>query len=332
MKAKTWILRIACLLILLPFVVWGVLSQWFGSWPAWICIALAVSYGAVQLGLLFIAPIRRVLPLSLLLFLVPLASFLLMPPSHERQWQPDVAVMPYAGIDGDRVVVHNLRNNVYRSETDYDTRFETRTYDLSKLKSMDVLLTDWGLKHIVHTMISFGFEGGDYLCLSIETRKEVGEEYSALKGFFRQYELIYTLADERDPVRLRTNFRKGEEVYLYRLRLASQENLRLTFLEFMNRINQLHAEPEWYNALTENCMTSAFRIARKHSATGRGNWHWTVVLNGYADRHAYENGVLDTSMPFEALKRASHINERARAAGDAPDFSARIRVGIPGMD
>ena len=173
--------------------------------------------------------------------------------------------MPFANIKGNHITVHNVRNCDYTSETDYTPKYETRTYDLSRLQSVDIMLTDWGLKYIAHTMVSFGFEGGGYLCFSIETRKENGETYSAIKGFFRQYELIYIAGDERDLIRLRTNFREGEDVYLYRLKVASVDNAKKTFLEYLNRVNQLKEHPQWYNALTENCMTGAFRLARKHS-------------------------------------------------------------------
>jgi hypothetical protein len=202
---------------------------------------------------------------------------------------------------------------------------------LSKLKGIDVMLTDWGLKYIAHTMISFAFEGDQYLCFSIETRKEKGETYSAVKGFFRQYELIYIAGDERDLIRLRTNFRKGENVYLYRVRAASPDNARRVLRGYLKRITRLHEQPRWYNALTENCMTSAFRLAREHSSEKR-KWHWTIILNGFADRYAYENGRVDTSLPFDELKRLSLINERALAAGDKPDFSKKIRQGLPGME
>jgi hypothetical protein len=197
---------------------------------------------------------------------------------------------------------------------------------------VDILFSDWGLKDIAHTMLSFGFEGGDPLCVSIETRKEVGEAYSALKGFFRQYELIYIAADERDVVRLRTNYRQGEDVYLYRLRVVSAGQVRDAFLDYLARMNRLHDHAEWYNAVTDNCMTSGFRIMKKHAAAGRADLHWSVILNGYAPDHAYTTGALDTSLPFDELKRRSRINDRARAAGAAPDFSAKIRDGMPGMD
>jgi hypothetical protein len=331
-QAREWLFRMLCLILFSPILLWGVFSLRWGSWPFGVCLALGGIYVFSHVAVILLAPRRRIIPLCFLVFLIPLGSFFLMQPSHDRNWQPDVAKMPFAEIQGDRLVVHNIRNCDYATETDFVTRYETRTYDLSKLRSIDVMLTDWGLTYIAHTMVSFGFEGDDYLCFSIETRKEVGETYSAVKGFFRQYEVIYIAGDERDLVRLRTNFRKGEDVYLYRLRVPSPNSARELLLAYLNRINRLHENPEWYNALTQNCMTSVFRLARKYAAPGKGKWHWSIILNGYADRHTYENGVIDTSLPFDELKRISRINDRARMAGDAPDFSAIIRRGIPGMD
>jgi hypothetical protein len=255
-----------------------------------------------------------------------------MQPSNDRNWQPDAVSIPYAEINGDTLIVHNVRNCDYKTEMDFIPRFETRTYDLSKLRSVDWMLVDWGLKYVAHAMVSFGFEGDQYLCFSIEMRKEVGEEYSAIKGFFRQYELLYIVGDERDLVRLRTNFRKGEDVYLYRLRVGSPKNARGFLMGYINRINQLYENAEWYNALTQNCMTSAFRIARQSAAPGRGKWHWSIILNGFADRHAYDEGTIDTSLPFDELKKASLINGRAIAAENSTDFSKLIRQGMPGMD
>jgi len=329
---REWLSRLLYTLLFLPVFAWGILALWWGSWPHWICVTILIIYAVAHVAALIIPPTRRVVVCCLLVFLIPLACFFLMQPSNDRNWQPDVAEMPFAQIEGDKITVHNVRNCNYVTETDFFPHFETRTYDLSKLKSVDYMLTDWGLKYIAHTMVSFGFEEDQYLCFSIETRKEVGESYSALKGFFRQYELIYIAGDERDLVRLRTNFRKGEDVFLYRMRVASFKNARNFLLDYLNRTNQLHENPQWYNALTENCMTSAFRLARKQAAPGKGKWHWSIILNGFADRHAYENGTIDTSLPFDALKRISRINDRALAADNSPDFSLMIRQGIPGMD
>lgn len=316
----------------MPFAVWGTLVFVFGNWPPVVERPLAVSYALGCVAAIVLLPPRRALRAFGVLFVFALACFHLMRPSNDRPWQPDVARTPYAEINGDKVVLHNVRNCDYVSETRFTVNYETRTYDLSRLKSADILFSDWGLHTIAHTMLSFGFEGGDYLCVSIETRKEAGEAYSALKGFFRQYELIYIAADERDVVRLRTNYRDGEDVYLYRMRVISHGQLRAVFMDYLDRMNRLHDRAEWYNALTDNCMTSGFRILKKHAVKGRADLHWSVVANGYAADHAYTTGVLDTSVPFDELKRRSRINDRARAAGEAPDFSARIREGIPGMD
>ncbi|HXV37797.1 MAG TPA: DUF4105 domain-containing protein, partial [Myxococcota bacterium] len=178
-----------------------------------------------------------------------------------------------------------------------------------------------------HTIMSWGFEGGRYLAISIETRKEVGESYSAVRGFFRQYELFYVVADERDVVRLRTNFR-GEDVYVYRLD-APPEGARLLLLNYLEAINRLHERPQWYNALTDNCTTTIQRLASGFQR--RSWWSWRLLLNGRLDELAYEIGALDRSMPFAELKAKSRINERARAADADPAFSLRIRAGLPRM-
>lgn len=328
---KRALARLLLILALAPFAAWGALSLVFGSWPQALERPLAALYALASAAALFLLPVRRALCVFVWLFLIPLACFFLMRPSNDRTWQPDVAQLPYAEIAGDKVVLHNVRNCDYVSETNFTVHYETRTYDLSRLRSADILFSDWGLKYIAHTMLSFGFEGGEYLCVSIETRKELGEVYSALKGFFRQYELIYIAADERDVLGLRTNHREGEDVYLYRVQAVSIGQIRDTFLDYLSRMNGLRDQAEWYNALTDNCMTSGFRILKKHAAQGRADLHWSLVLNGYAAGHAYTTGALDTSVPFDELKRRGRINDRARAAGAARDFSAKIREGVPGM-
>jgi hypothetical protein len=278
-------------------------------------------------ALLFVRPLRWVVAGILGAFVVVLAVWLAIPPSNDRDWQPDVASLAFADIRGDQVLVHNVRNAAYRTETDYTVRLEDRALDLAKLRSLDLFLIYWGSPLIAHTIMSWGFEGDQYLAISIETRKEKGEEYSALRGFFRQYELVFVVADERDVVRLRTNFR-GEDVYVYRLD-ARPANARLLLLRYLQEVNHLRERPEWYNALTENCTTAIKRIAGADAR--RSWWSWKLVLNGYLDELAYDNGAIDRSLPFAVLKAKSHINERAKAANDDPRFSVRIREGLPRM-
>ena len=323
--------RLALFVLFAPFWLWGTFALYYGSWPQSVCVALALLYGTAHVAAVLFAPFRRVALGCVAVFLLPLVAFHVMRPSNDRAWQPDVAQQPFAEITGDQVIVHNVRNCTYQSETNFAVAFETRRYDLSKLRTADIFLADWGLHKVAHTMLSFGFDDGQYLCFSIETRKEVGESYSAFKGLFRQYEVIFIAGDERDLVGLRTNFRQGETVRLYRMVKAPLQTVRATFTAYLDRINGLKRKPEWYNAVTENCMVGFFQIARQHAVEGRGRWHWSVILNGYADRHAYENGALDASLPFEELRERSVINDRARAAGGSPAFSSLIRAGVPGI-
>jgi hypothetical protein len=296
--------------------------------PPWLRAGLgALLPVGAGVALWRVRPLRWVVAGILGAFLVVLAAWLALPPSNERDWQPDVATLPFADIGGDRVTVHNVRNAEYRTETDYTVRLEDRALDLSKLRSMDLFLVYWGSPLIAHTIMSWGFEGDQYLAISIETRKEQGEEYSALRGFFRQYELVFVVADERDVVRLRTNIR-GEDVYVYRLDVSPADARRF-LLRYLDEINELRERPQWYNALTENCTTAITRLAGADAR--RSWWSWKLLLNGHLDELAYDIGAIDRSLPFAVLKAKSHVNDRAKVANDDPRFSVRIREGLPRM-
>lgn len=257
------------------------------------------------------------------------AWWLLIPPSNHRNWQPDVAVLPWAEISGNRITVHNIRNCDYRTETDYTVRHYDRSFDLAKLRSLDLFLVYWGSPSIAHTMMSFGFGDGSHLCFSIETRKEVGEEYSAVKGFFKQFELTYVVADERDLVRLRTNYRRDEDVYLYRFKVP-MDFARKVLLDYLREVNSLKERPQWYRAIFTNCTTSILRHTTPFNPDAR--FDWRLIANGYLDEMLYERGKLDRTLPFAELKQRSHINQRAKAVDKAGDFSRLIRVGRPGME
>jgi hypothetical protein len=237
-------------------------------------------------------------------------------------------VLPFAEINGKQINIHNIRNCDYRTETDYDTHYYDKIFDLDQLRTVDLYLVTWGSPDIAHTMVSFGFTNGDYVCFSIETRKRTGQEYSALKGFFRQYELTYVIADERDVVRLRTNYRVGEEVCLYRLQATPEQAQRL-FLDYLRRVNELHERAEWYNALTDNCTTA---IRTQRAANDRAPWDWRMLLNGHLDELLYERGAIVTNLPFAELKKMSNINARAKRADRSADFSEQIRQNLPGFD
>lgn len=249
-------------------------------------------------------------------------------PSNNRQWQPEVERLCHATVEGDLVTFHNIRNFDYRTETDFTKAYYDKTFDVRKLERVDLIACYWAGPAIAHTFLSFGFEGGGQLAASIETRKEVGESYSTLGGFFRQYELYYVVADERDVIRLRTNFRKDppEEVYLYRVQ-APIDNGRRLFLDYVKSINALNEVPEFYNTLTTNCTTTIWTHARMNP--GHPPLSWKILLSGHVPEYLYEVGRLDTTVPFAVLKERSQINSRALEAGAAEDFSQRIRIEAP---
>lgn len=315
--------------LLLGMTIWGALALYYADFAS--AAFRAVLSGGFALGsavgLVVVRPRRWAIVGFLLVFVGIVWWWLAIPPSHERDWQPDVAVPPYATLAGDVVTLYHIRNNEYRSETDFTPRYYDKTFHLSKLQTVDLFLSYWGPTLIAHTIMSFGFEGEGYVAISIETRKEKSEEYSTLKGFFKQYELIYIVGDERDLVRLRTNYR-GEDVYLYRL-TGSVETARHVFVEYLQDINQLSERPAWYNALMENCTTGIYRLAQPYA--GRSWWNWKLFANGRLDELAYDIGAVDRSLPFVEFKARSRINDRATAANHDPDFSRKIRVGLPGM-
>ena len=309
---------------------WGAAAIHFCA-PGPVALRWVLAFGyLVGIILLFALPksrLRRWLGVAGLFGLV-LGWWLAIPPSNDRDWLPDVAVLPCAEMDGDRITVHNIRNCEYRTETDFDVRHYATTFDLSQLRTVDLFLCYWGSRPIAHTMMSFGFADGRYLCFSIETRKEEGEQYSALRGFFKQYELTYVVGDERDLVRLRTNYRH-EDVYCYRLK-ASVPMIRAVLLDYLKCINALRDRPEWYNALTSNCTTNIRGHTKPYAQNSR--WDWRLLANGYVDEMMYDRGVVDRRLSFGELRERSRINERAQRANNAVDFSQQIRQGLPAPD
>ena len=258
-------------------------------------------------------------------FAAVVSWWLTLKPSNDREWQPDVAQTAWADINGDEVTIHNVRNCDYRTQTDFTPHWETRTVRLLQITGMDLAINYWGSPWIAHPIVSFQFADGLPLCFSIETRKTIGQKYSALDGLYRQYTLIYVVADERDVIRLRTNYRR-EDVYLYRT-LASPAQARERFLEYIKAMNMLHEHPRWYNEVTANCTTS---IRTQRSVSERAPWDWRMLINGKADELLYERHAIATGgLPFSELKERSLIDARARVADNDPNFSRLIREGLP---
>ncbi len=314
------------------FLAWLVLASWatlaiyYSNLPwSWLRLVLAAVFAAFSLWACWLTRKPRMRLAFAALLLVVLGWFLSIRPSHDRPWRPEVAVMPRAIIDGDRVRFTGVRNFDYRTRDDFTVHYEEREVLLSHLTSVDLFLSYWRLGPVAHTFVSFNFDNGPPVCISIETRPEVGEGFAPVASLFKQFELIYVVGDERDLVRVRTNFR-NEDVFLYRIR-TTPEGARRLFLVYLERINELADRPEFYHLLSNSC---TINIVRYTNVAGReGRFHIGHLLNGYFDWYLYKGGWLDTTLPFEELRRRSHINEAAQAADAAPDFSERIRAGLP---
>jgi hypothetical protein len=321
--------RTLLVIVILGLSAWAALALYLGPLQSALWAAALAAAGLVAV-VATVLPRLRWWPLAL--FTVAFIGFLVrwsgVQPSDDREWQPDVAVLPFATFDGDMVTIHDVRNFDYRSETEFTPHYYDKTYDLRQLDSADLIAVYWMGDAIAHIMLSFGFAEHDFVTVSIETRKEVGETYDTLRGFFRQYELIYIVGDERDLIRLRTNYRKDppEDAYVYRTN-APPENVRRLFLSYFQKVNELKEHPGFYNTLTTNCTTNVLMHTRVNPGSHR--YSWKILLSGYAPLYAYEQGRLDTSLPFAELKRRSHINAAAHAADQAADFSQQIRVGLP---
>ena len=320
-------LRTAISIALLLSILWATAALWIdGPQSPWIRGTLA---GAVPLGAtvaaLVVRPWWRAALTTLLLFVVVLAWWLTLAPSNDRDWLPDVARLPTATIDGSELTIRNVRNFEYRGEHDFTERWETRAYDLDDLVGVDIFISFWGPTLYGHTIISWEFADGRHLAISIETRKEEGEDYSAVNGFFRQFELYYVVADERDLIALRTNHR-GERVELYRFTTSRDRALALLH-DYVEQMNDLAETPRWYNALTHNCTTTIWHHAKAVGSSFPLDWR--LLANGYLVDLGYEQGTVDTSIPLAELKRRSDITARARSIEPGEDFSKRIREGLP---
>jgi hypothetical protein len=307
-------------------VAWASLAIYYSNlpWP-WLRIALALAFAAFAIWAVLLSRQQRMVTVASVLFLGVVAWWISIPPSHDRNWRPEVAVMPRAFIDGDRVRLTGVRNFDYRSRNDFTVRYEEREVQLSHLTGLDFYVSYFMEGPVGHTFVSFIFDNAPPLSISIETRPEVGEGFAPVASMFKQFELIYVVGQERDLVGVRANHRQ-EPIYLYRLNTSADDARRL-LLVYLERINELADRPEFYHLLANSCTINIVRYANAAGRVGRIDIRH--ILNGLADSYLYRSGRMDTTLPFDELRRRSLINEAALAADGASDFSQRIRLSLP---
>jgi hypothetical protein len=325
-RSAGWLIAIIVFLVQAMLITWATLAIYYSNLPwAWARLALAAAFALLAVWALWFSRRRSMTAVAAVLFLCVVGWWLAIPPSHHRNWRPEVAVMPRATIDGDRVHFTGVRNFDYRSRDDFTVRYEERDVQLSHIKSIDFFISYFLEGPVGHTFVSFIFDNAPPLSISIETRPEVGEGFAPIASLFKQFELIYVVGTERDLVGVRTNHR-GEPVYLYRLN-SSADDARRLLLVYLARINELADRPEFYNLLTNSCTINIIRYA---NAAGRqGRFDIRHLLNGLIDSYLYHSGRINADLPFDELRRRSLINEAAQAADGAPDFPERIRAALP---
>jgi Domain of unknown function (DUF4105) len=246
-------------------------------------------------------------------------------PTNDHDWADDVARITTGTVDGSQVTLHDVRNFDWRSQTDYTQRWETRTYDLDHVRTVDMIMSYWKGPAIAHMLISFGFDDGEQVVFSVEVRRQRTQAFSEIGGFFKEFELSIIAADERDVVRLRTNVR-GEDVYLYRLQLP-QEAMRSLFLGYVGEANSLIDSPRFYNTIAVNCTTLVYQMMKR--IVGGLPLDHRLLFSGYLPKYVYRVGGLDRRYSLEELRRLGRITERARISDRSESFSADIRRGIP---
>ena len=259
----------------------------------------------------------------LALFVVVVLGFLSVRPTNTADWSLDQQVLPFAKISNNLVTIENVRNFRYVSESEYVPSYDTRTYDLDKIASVDYIVEPFGdFSGAAHTFLSFGFEGGEYVSISVEIRKKKGQSFSPVKGMLKQYTVMYVVADENDVVKLRTNYRK-DDVFVYPTRI-DQAHAKQLFLSMTERVNKLHDKPEFYNTITNTCTTNIVRHVNEISEV-KVPISYKVLMPGYSDKLAYDLGLLDTTLPYEKIRERYQINEKAMRYGESGDFSRKVR-------
>lgn len=288
---------------------------------------LAIVWFAALLAVSFrIRNPRRKRLLALGLFLLALIPYVSIRPSHDRDWEEPFRETAYAEVAGDTVTIHHFRSFDYSAEGEPIADWATRSYDLRNLQGMDFFMSCWGSELIGHPIFSFDFGPQGHLAFTIEARREKGEAYSLLAGLYRRYELSYIPCEESDAVRVRTSFRENENVRLYRT-VATPEQARARFLEFVGTMNTIRRSPRFYNVIGSNCTTAV-----RSQMTGGFPFDWRIIANGKLDAMLYDRGLLvSEGLPFAELKRRAFINPKVRGHSGKEAFSDRIRLGVPGF-
>jgi hypothetical protein len=320
---------IAAIVVIAPISAWSALALWFRL-PAPEPLRAAAAFVFALLGLAtIVALLVRRSRIALVVFALAFAGLLAwwstIKPPLDGDWAPDVARQTTGSMEGDILTLSDVRDFDWRTDNDFTEKWSKRSYDLAKLKTLDLFLAYWAGPEMAHVIMSFGFDDGEHIAWSVEVRRERTSEFSPIADAFKSHTLVYLATTERDSVRLRSNVR-GEDVRLYRL-TTPPDQARALLKEYVVESTALAEQPKWYNSITANCATVVFKLVRAAGSTLPLDWR--LVVNGFLPGYLYDHGAVVTTMPLSELMERARISEKARAADASPDFSRLIRVGVP---
>jgi hypothetical protein len=244
--------------------------------------------------------------------------------SHDRDWTANHALLPRAVINGDQVMLYNVRDTRYLSNDDYVVQHFDADLRLDQLQTVDFVVVPFKeAPSLAHTMLSFGFANDRHIVVSAEARMEDGESYSAIRGAFGQYELMYVVATERDVIPLRTKHR-DVDVYVYES-TATPAQARALFVDMLDRVNELYEQPEFYDTLTNNCTSNIVQHINRIRPGSLSLLDPRILLPGYSDQVAFEAGLIRSRGGYYATRRRANVKEASNQNLAAADFSKKIR-------
>ena len=325
------ILAILFSVLLALIMAWGAAALWF-RWP-WSGASRPLGVGAwsvvaLVLLILGLGGIWQATVVQLLILAGLLTWWFRLVPVDDRLWSDDVKHLATGEVEGNWLTLHHVRDFDWRTRDEAEVHWQTRSYDLDRLDSVDMIVSSWGRPGVAHVMISFGFEGESFVLFSVEVRRLKGTRFSEVGGFFRQYELAIVAAEERDALGLRAKVR-DERVSLYRLYMP-RKAMRSLLLAYVEEANGLADSPRFYNTITANCTTLIFVLARSIGA--RLPLDYRLLMTDRLPSYAFKIGGLWPGHTLPKLEEGGRIDQRARQAHRAVDFSQRIREGVPGWE